>query len=119
MSVPRSPLPPCCQREDLGLQSNFQSSVVLPCRTPARSKLYSQPSPPAKIACHTPPSWATAGDDEGHVGSRFAPGDASDQTTRPVRRSKATNDGASGAGILSYDSSVPLDVLASTSSPAS
>ena len=46
------------------------------------------------------------------------PGEASVQSTAPVLRSSATNDGALGAGICTWLWSTPLPVITSSTSPA-
>src|SRR5580765_7237802 len=99
----------------LGLQSNFQSSFDLP-PSPLMSKPYSQPSPPAKIACSTPPSTPHAGDDHCPCMILLA-GDLSLHSTSPVILFIARKLGAFGWATTLCASSTPLDVLTSSTSP--
>src|SRR6186997_592845 len=108
----RVPRPPSSRIESLGLMSNFQrSSLVL-----SALKLYTQPSPPPKITCTTPPISATVGLD--HCPCKmFLPGALSVQRISPVFLSIARKLGASGAGMVMWASSTPLLVFTYKMSP--
>src|SRR3954470_229422 len=108
----RVPRPPSSSTASFGLISNFQSSSLVL----SALKLYTQPSPPPKITCATPPMIATAGLD--HWPCRmFLPGELSVQYNSPVFLFIATKLGALGAGIVMCASSTPLLVLTNRMSP--
>ena len=113
----RSPRPAPPQFDSLGLQSNFQSSWAFLSGVFSARKLYTQPSPPGKIAWRTSPSTAT--DAEAHCPSRmFSPGELSAQISSPCALSRAMKLGASGAGMFSLEMSTPLAVQTKSRSPA-
>src|SRR5579872_5371949 len=80
------------------------------------SKLYNQPSPPAKSTWSTPPRLPHAGEDHCPCMMLF-PGELSVHMTAPVCLFNARKLGALGCAITLCASSTPFEVLTNSTSP--